>query len=85
MRRSLLLLALLPAACSPAGAGSSGGDTRDDAAALRDESSHDTGPDTLPGVDSLAEVAIQGLAVIRNPANVLSFYVEWDTADPATS
>jgi len=84
MNRLPLLLPLLLAACSSPGATVSSDTSRSDDAGT-DAALRDAVPDTLPGVDTLAEVAIQGLAVIQNPANVLSCYVEWDTEDFATT
>lgn len=33
----------------------------------------------------IEEMALQNLLVVQNPANALSFFVEWDTPQPATS
>ena len=77
MTRLVLLLFILAAACSTRSEPAPPG--QDAAADVAEDASHDTGPDTLPGIDTRDEIEIQGLVVIANPANVLSFFVEWST------
>ncbi|MFH1530858.1 MAG: aryl-sulfate sulfotransferase [Pseudomonadota bacterium] len=87
-RLLLLLLPLLLTNCSTPGSSTSPGDTAEDRGVgdtLADSDRHDAAPDTLPRVETLEEVAISGLVVIQNPANVLSFYVEWETDALATT
>ncbi len=84
----LLLLPLLLSGCPASvdtgvGPDTATGDVSADG--MADSNPTDTGPDTLPGVDTLAEVAITGLVVIQNPSNVLSYFVEWETDAFATT